>query len=224
MIIASWNVFKGTTEKRADELNKIYDADIIAFQETGFSADALSAWCGEPDKSRKGVSVWSRYDFEVVKPAIPCSPSMGIRIDKSPIGPLNILNLWAKPNPDYFSDLMNSLEAYDSFIKSGPSIILGDFNISPKIKGKADKFNTFNAHLETEYNLASTYHLFTHEPFGGETQTTLYFRWNEAATYHCDFIYLPKAFTGFIKSVVIPPYQDLDTSDHRPVICKIETG
>ena len=34
MIIATWNVFKGTTEARVSELKSTYDADIITFQET----------------------------------------------------------------------------------------------------------------------------------------------------------------------------------------------
>ena len=129
MIIATWNVFNGTTEARVSELKTTCDADIMTFQETRFSEGPNTVWRGDPGKTNKGVSVWCQYDFQTVQPNVPVSPSIAIRIENSPLGKLNILNLWAKPNPDYSSDLMNSLKAYDDFIKSDPTIIMGDFNI-----------------------------------------------------------------------------------------------
>lgn len=222
MIIATWNVFKGKTGDRADELRKSYDANIIAFQETSFSDEAQYTWCGDPGKTRKGVSIWTQYKFETMHPNSPCSPSIGIQLDDTPLGKLNILNFWAKPKPDYYEDLMNSLEAYDDFIKSAPTIILGDFNMSVRVKGKIAKFKKLNSHLETEYGLTSAYHSWNKVAFGSETHTTLYFRWKETSIYHCDYIYIPKALSKSIKSITIPNFDSFNSSDHRPVICEFE--
>ena len=222
MKIATWNAFKGKTEDRATELKEGYEIDIIAFQETSSSEDSKHAWCGDPGKTRKGVSIWCAYEFETVEPDLPCSPSVGIRLENSPLGRLNILNLWAKPNPDYYEDLMNSLEAYDKFIKSAPTIIVGDFNISPRIKGKVAKFKKLNTHLDTEYGLSSAYHSYTQELFGSESQATLYFRWQETSVFHCDYIYVPNALAKSIKTIEVPSFDRFDTSDHRPVICEFD--
>lgn len=224
MKIATWNVLKGKTQDRAVELRKVYDADIIAFQETSSSVEVDSAWCGDNGKTKKGVSIWSHYTFETVKPDVMCSPSLAISLEKTPLGKINILNLWAKKEPDYYEDMMTSLAAYDDFIKSAPTIILGDFNISPKVKGKAAKFENLNAHLQTEYGLTSAYHVWTKEIFGEENHPTLYFQWQEKTTFHCDFIYVPIALSKLIKSVSIPDYNSFNTSDHRPVICEFDVN
>ena len=222
MIIATWNVFKGKTEDRANELRKSYDADIIAFQETSFSDEAEYAWRGDPGKLKKGVSIWTQYKFETMQPNLLGSPSIGIQLGDTPLGKLNILNLWAKPKPDYYEDLMNSLEAYDDFIKSAPTIILGDFNMSVRVKGKIAKFKKLNSHLETEYGLTSAYHSWNQEAFGLEADTTLYFQWRESSIFHCDYIYVPKALTKSIKSISIPNFDSFNSSDHRPVICEFD--
>ena len=224
MIIATWNVFNGTTEARVSELKTTCDADIMTFQETRFSEGPNTVWRGDPGKTNKGVSVWCQYDFQTVQPNAPVSPSIAIRIENSPLGKLNILNLWAKPNPDYYSDLMNSLKAYDDFIKSDPTIIMGDFNISPRIKRKVTQFKTLNKHLETEYGLTSAYHNWHDLAFGDEPDATLYFRWKETSVFHCDFIYVPKGLAKDLKSVSVPGFEHFSTSDHRPVICEFEGG
>ena len=117
---------------------------------------------------------------------------------------------------------MNSLEAYDGFIKSAPTIILGDFNMSVGLKGKIAKFKKLNSHLETEYGLTSAYHSWSKEVFGSEVNTTLYFRWKKTSIYHCDYIYIPKALSKSIKSITIPNFDSFNSSDHRPVICEFE--
>lgn len=117
---------------------------------------------------------------------------------------------------------MSSLRAYDDFIKSDQTIILGDFNISPRIKGKAVQFKQLNAHLEMEYGLTSAYHKWSKKTFGEEPNAILYFRWQESSVFHCDFIYVPNALSKFIKSVIVPSFDSFGTSDHRPVICEFD--
>ena len=72
MIIATWNVFNGTTEARVSELKTTCDADIMTFQETRFSEGPNTVWRGDPGKTNKGVSVWCQYDFQTVQPNAPC--------------------------------------------------------------------------------------------------------------------------------------------------------
>ena len=223
MIIATWNVFSGLTEERTGQLNSAFNADIIAFQETDSSEpNENSAWVGDAGKTRKGVSVWSKHPFNICTPNKKTSPSLGIAIDDSPLGDINILNLWGKPTPTYYEDLMRSLTAYDEFIKSRPTIILGDFNISPRLKGKQAQFNKLNSYFESELDMRSAYHHFKRETFGMETRTTLYFKWGHDGCYYCDYIYVPRSLCSRIKSVSVPGFKAFESSDHRPVICEFD--
>ncbi len=222
MKLATWNVFSGDSQTRSAKLASYADVDIIAFQETSYSDNTPNCvWRGDPGKTIKGVSIWSKYELEITPPKTPCSIGLGATINHPSLGLLNILNLWAKPNPDYFDDLMLSLKAYDSFIQERPTIIMGDFNISPKLAGKKRKFANLVQYFEDELGLKSAYHEFFKLGYGEEKHPTLYFRWQESSPFHIDYVFMPPSLISRLVSVDIPSFEHFTSSDHRPVICEL---
>lgn len=149
------------------------------------------------------------------------SPSITAIIEGSPLGDFNVLVIWAKPTPSYFDDVMATLDAHRTFIAERPTVIMGDFNLDVRIRDKGRQFYLVNAKLNNDFDLFSAYHEFTDERFGMEIMPTLYFNWAYKGCFHCDFIYVPASWIPRIASVSVAPYRDWESSDHRPVICKI---
>jgi endonuclease/exonuclease/phosphatase family metal-dependent hydrolase len=221
MKIATWNVNTGAIAYRLSELRAEYEVDIVAMQE---SAEPLAGattclWAG--DLTHKGVSLSSTLANELVRLDGESSPCVACRIADSELGAFNILALWAKPKPSYYSDLLKTIELYRTFIRERPTVLLGDFNMSVRIPSKGKQFYLLNGQLNHDFGLHSAYHEHTGERFGMETMTTLYHMWGAAGCFHCDFIYVPTSWIPRIRSVTIPGYSKFTTSDHRPVVCEI---
>lgn len=221
MKIATWNVFNGTSEQRS---RKLSDTDIIAFQETDKTENSMSCvWTGDEGKRFKGVSVWSsRHRFSCLPHKPHCSPGLAAVFNDTPLGAIQILNLWAKPKPDYCEDLINSLKSYREFILRAPTIVLGDFNISPKLSGKKRKFRNALSVLEHDFGLTSAYHHHFGDTFGEENYPTHYHHRKEEKPFHIDFVFLPDALLARLNTVTVPDYSSYSTSDHRPVICEFK--
>jgi len=173
MKIATWNVNSGSISDRLLELRTIYDADVIAMQETAepLPGQTTCLWSG--DIKHKGVSLSSTVHCELASIAGESSPSIAARISESELGAFNILSLWAKPTPSYFADLMRTIDLHKSFIRERPTIVLGDFNMSVRIQSKGKDFYLLNARLNRDFDVYSAYHEYTNERFGMETMTTL---------------------------------------------------
>jgi len=221
MKIATWNVNRGPISDRLAELRTEYDADIVALQETSEPTDSRSTCLWAGTLKHKGLSVSSSLPFELVSFEGETSPSIACRVLDSELGPFNILAMWAKPTPTYFADLSRTIELHRKFINECHTILLGDFNMSVRIHSKGKQFYLLNSLLNHDFDLHSAYHEYTKERFGMETMTTLYHLWGAAGCFHCDFVYIPGDWIPRVRSVKIPGYTKLTTSDHRPVVCDL---
>ena len=166
MKIATWNVNSGEILTRLTELRTLYDADIIAMQETAepFPGSESGFWSG--DLKHKGVSVSAKIPCTLARVAGDSSPAVAVRFADSPMGLFNLLSVWAKPTPSYFADLSRTFDLYASFIRERPTVILGDFNMSARLLQKGRKFYLLNARLNHDFDVHSAYHEFTNERFG----------------------------------------------------------
>ncbi len=220
MKIATWNVNSGAISDRLIELRTHYDTDIVAMQETA-EPDSISEacfWAG--DLKHKGLSVSSKIACTRVNPVGDSSPAITLKFTASPLGPFNLLALWAKPTPSYFADLSRTLDRHAKFIREQPTVILGDFNMSVRIQQKGRQFYLLNARLNHDFDVYSAYHEFNNERFGMESMTTLYHQWGAAGCFHSDFVYVPACWLPRLTAVTIPGYKKFPTSDHRPVLCE----
>jgi len=220
MQLATWNVNNGSVDERLVELNAEFDVDVVAMQESA-TPDGDSNYLWDGDLAHKGVSLSSEFLMKQVVVDGETSPCLAARVLDSPFGEFNVLNLWAKPKPSYFADLTRTIDLYSSFIRERPTVIVGDFNMSVRIASKGRQFDLLNARLNHDSDLFSAYHEYTHQGFGMETMTTLYYMWGASRCFHCDFIYIPGEWISRIKKVSVPGFKQFATSDHRPVICEL---
>lgn len=199
----------------------IYDADIVAMQETAEPATASQScfWAG--DLKDKGISVSSKLPCTNTTTASENSLAVAVRITDSPLGSFNLLSVWAKPTPSYFADLSRTFDQYASFLRERPTVILGDFNMSLRLQPTGKQFYKLNARLNHDFDVHSAYHEHTNEKFGMESRTTLYHQWGTGGCFHIDFIYIPATWIPKLASVIVPGHNQFSTSDHRPVVCEL---
>jgi endonuclease/exonuclease/phosphatase family metal-dependent hydrolase len=221
MIIATWNANNGRHVDRLAQIRGDFQPDLVALQETVAPPGGTEGeWAG--DRATKGLSLESRFPHERVVLPGETSPCIAARLAGSPLGPFNVLAVWAKPRPDYFADLIRTLDFYQDFLAERDAVVLGDFNMSVRVQGKASQFHELDARLREQFRMRSAYHAFTGEPFGQEVSPTLYWQFRPNQPFHCDFVYIPETWVSRLRSVVVPGHSDYDaTSDHRPVVCEI---
>jgi endonuclease/exonuclease/phosphatase family metal-dependent hydrolase len=130
----------------------------------------------------------------------------------------NVLVVWAKQwdsRPAYARAVVRGLSAYAAFIRSAPTIVLGDFNSNPRF-GRSD-LEWF--HLLDDLGLVSAYHLHTGEAPGRERRSTYFHRATGGEPYHIDFCFIPKAWGSKLARVDVGGKNTWwALSDHVPLI------
>jgi endonuclease/exonuclease/phosphatase family metal-dependent hydrolase len=223
MILATWNVqHDRNINARLASFRGEFSPDVMALQEPS-AAVSCREWCGG-DPAKKGVAFDTRLPYERVAVDGDTSPVIAARITDSPVGPFNVLAVWAKPLGDsYLADLMRTLDLYAGFIAERPTVVMGDFNLDVRIVGKGRRdFDVMNRRMVDVFGCVSAYHAHTGEVPGSETAATLYQQHKAAQPFHCDYVYIPAAWCSRVRSVVVPGFDDGLGSDHRPVVVKME--
>jgi len=137
----------------------------------------------------------------------------------------NLLAVWAKPygSPrlsDYINSLLLGLLAYGDFIRSAPTVVVGDFNSSPCF---GPLHWAVTSPLTNTLRMASAYHYYFKEFEGEETQPTYYHRAKKAKPFHIDYCFLPREWASRIERVSVGSKELwYDLSDHMPIIVDIE--
>jgi endonuclease/exonuclease/phosphatase family metal-dependent hydrolase len=224
MILATWNVATDADlEARLASFRGEFAPDAIALQEPSqAAASSCREWCGD-GRSKKGVAFDTRLPYERVILDGTTSPCIAARIIDSPMGPFNVLAVWAKQLANsYFEDLRQTLDLHAAFITERPTVVMGDFNLDVRIQGKGRRdFDRMNRRMEDNFGCVSAYHAHTGEPFGVETAATHYHAYDAARPFHCDYVYVPTAWASRLRSVVVPGFDRYAKSDHRPVVVEV---
>jgi endonuclease/exonuclease/phosphatase family metal-dependent hydrolase len=140
----------------------------------------------------------------------------------------DVLAIWTHPHTSgnhrskYVSALISMFERYQSVLRQGRTIILGDINAD----GTLDPAELPTAlKLANEiYGVHSAYHAVTGEAIGAEEAKT--YQHGNGNTFHLDYVLLPQSWT--IHSIQVESMSDWITtnlparSDHAPVIVDFE--
>jgi endonuclease/exonuclease/phosphatase family metal-dependent hydrolase len=131
---------------------------------------------------------------------------------------LHVLVVWAKQGdrrPPYAGSLVRGLTAYASFIRSAPTIVLGDFNSNPCFGDSHSEW----FRLLDDLGLVSAYHLHTAEAPGRERRSTYFHRATGGEPYHIDYCFIPKDWSSRLIRVAVGRKNTWSTlSDHVPLI------
>lgn len=135
-----------------------------------------------------------------------------------------LLAIWAH-NPDdpdgqYVEQVWKALHYYDQIIKSGATMLAGDFN-SNTIWDK--KYRTGNhSHVVEKLarkKISSCYHLHHQQEHGKEKHPTFYLYKHKDKPYHLDYCFASKDITDRVQHVEIGKHRYWSKySDHVPLI------
>ena len=219
--IISWNCNNGTIEQNIEFLSDFH-ADVVVLQEVKKPKESIQNhfWFG--DNPRKGHAIIASQDYSVEMYA-----DRGENPDAIPIiihGPtiFNLLMVWTHAKMLYVEGMQQIIDEYSSFLKTRPSVIIGDFNSSTNFDHLHKNFNhsTMVDLLLNEYGLVSAYHKKFSCNQGEESHPTHYYRWKKEKPFHIDYCFIPD--TWIIENMTIGNYEDWrELSDHRPLIVDI---
>jgi hypothetical protein len=155
----------------------------------------------------------SRLDHSVF-PAIVSGPTS-----------FHLLAVWAQPRPSYVRALLHALDTYAEFLRSAPSVIVGDFNCFAQWRGEAPSkwHDELARRLNAELHLVSAYHASPGFSPDAPEFPTHYWRWRECNPFHIDYCFVPATWRNAIRSVHIGAFSEQHwRSDHRPVVVDLD--
>lgn len=229
--IITWNCHHGTAEERYALLEK-YKPDIAIIQEVRTpkrKEDEHFVWIRSRQTENKCVAVFCSEELKISFTPVPTElPEIFMPIKVVGRFAFNLLAVWTLDDKNYTGSFEPILSACRKFL-SYPTIIAGDFNSTPKVRGKNKKFNHhwLVETLERDFNLVSAYHTPTtiqpgHE---SESESTFFLHGHRDKPFHIDYCFVPKSWT--IKCTKIGSYDkwcnkekqgEDKISDHCPLI------
>jgi exodeoxyribonuclease III len=224
--IATWNCRRGKAAIKLPHLLG-HNLDVIAVQECacpGSINEDTEAWCGDRQAQGLLVAAHNAFHLKHVKPE---ATSAKFFLPVQITGPVafNLLAIWALPStrsPIYANTLFQGLAAYSNFIKSAPTIILGDFNTA-KSASPNDPHTKIVTLLRNDYGLVSAYHEYFMVEQGSEGHPTYYHYGQAARPFHVDYCFIPEGWLPRLTSVSVGGYDQWHAlSDHVPVIVEFK--
>jgi len=178
-----------------------------------------------PSASRLGIQVRAFGAHKVRRLPQAELPNCVVPVRVTGPSRFNLLAVWTWPAPSYTKAFLNGLTAYAKLLRSGPTVVAGDFNGSPAFdKPKArSKWWTQGFSQLHDSGLVSAYHQFNTVNYGAEAHATHHFLRKPERAFHIDFCFVPSAWAESGLTVHIadgPAWRAL--SDHFPLV--VETA
>lgn len=219
MRITTWNCYRGQPIEQVRTLAEL-SSDLVVLQECARPNEEQEGllWVGDSEKQGLAVSAESGIGIRMAEQVEGVPTALPVCVDAAE--PFQLLVMWTHANPTYTREAKQTLEAYRSFIKAAPTIVLGDFNSSPAFDAQNRSFShsDLTGFLADETGLVSAYHAFTGEAPGQESQPTLYWQFKQSQPFHIDYCFVPEAWAPRVTSVEVGTFEAFEgKSDHRPM-------
>jgi hypothetical protein len=221
--LSTWNCCRGKPEVKLPHLLSL-KPDVAAVQECArplSAAPGRQEWHG--DNPRQGLLAYAGRGFRVRsgnRRRIAARHYVPVRVTGA--ARFNLLMVWVKPyrRPGrYMDSLLRGIKAYEGFIRSGPTVVLGDFN-SAACFGPAH--HGLIAMLSAEFDLVSAYHEYYGLAHGDEAHATYFDRTQQGRPYHLDYCFVPRAWRVRIEAVAVGRPEDWGRlSDHVPITVEL---
>jgi exodeoxyribonuclease III len=224
--LIAWNCHHGFLSARLDALAAFAPA-IVFLQECHPKAagPSIGSCVRRAVNTRKGIALASLGgDYQLSR--LRMRPHRGRAIVAATVtGPVSFtaLGIWAQ-GPHYVDDVMRSLEAFQTVLRSGPAVVLGDLNSGSNLtrqspsKGHARMLKALE-----DLGMVSAYHAFHTVTHGYEAHATYHHQRNPAKPWHIDFCFVPAAWASSVIDVeVVDGHEWAATSDHRPLRVDLE--
>ncbi|MEX2215183.1 MAG: endonuclease/exonuclease/phosphatase family protein [Phycisphaeraceae bacterium] len=227
--ILTWNCqggfFNGDPSK--SDVVAALGADVEIIQECPRPrhTDAKQLWIGD---AIKGVLIRASGPFTLTElPRVRSSPKWFYPVQVQGPIPFNLIGVWAKPAiqpPSYVRTLLQGVYAYRELIRSGPTVIAGDFNSNSRFVNAFIRrgHDVLVSRLAKQFNLYSAYHVYHQRPPRDEHHHTHFFRRKADNGYHIDYVFLPEKRATQIVEVTVGSYAKWAArSDHCPMMVRL---
>jgi exonuclease III len=230
MRLVTWNCRVGGFRKKAKRMAPLRP-DVLAVQEVE-PIDAATVFDGErqptyryrsaePAFPKRGIGMFS-YTETTLELADLSDPMYSFRRFRAKHGDLDfqVIAVWpwqTRSRATSYRQAHVGIQRHADWIRSRPTVILGDFNANAQFKG-----TNWSELLDLmkSVGLGSAYHMYyPSEPFGSEKRPTHFHKGKSTAPFHLDYCFLPIDWLPRISSVEVGTYDDWhDVSDHAPLI------
>ena len=225
MRIVAWNCFRGPFAKKIAALETLSPDVAVLSEATRPDEESEQVLWFPSNASSLGIQVRSRGDYQVRRLKAADLPNCVVPIRVS--GPINynLLAVWTWPAPSYIKAFMNALAAYSELLRSGPTVVAGDFNGNPAFDKPRQRIKWWTAAFSElqDAGLVSAYHFVNKAAFGKELHATHHFLRKPERRFHIDFCFIPREWANkrLEAQVVSGPEWRL-LSDHFPLL--VSTG
>lgn len=220
MRLATWNCAGGFHKKIGPALS--LGADVLVIQECAapekwrelLPSGSQVWWRQEGD--HKGIAVIAGAGYELADhPAAlegPAFRHIHPLVVSGPAGDeFTLFAVWtmhvASRKDGYIAQLWDALDAYESIIDEH-TVIAGDWNSHPQFDStRALNHTAVRMRLEAS-SIYSAYHWQTGCSAGEELHPTHFFRFDEAAPFHLDYIFASKVLLDGLEEVAVGRYVD----------------
>jgi exodeoxyribonuclease-3 len=194
MRIVSWNACDGFVRKFG-HLERLRP-DIAVLQEvrpeclTYAALSENAVWIG--DAGQKGLAAVGYGGWKVSRAAmVPAErwflPLCATKNDQR----INVVAVWVDSAKECAPPTLRALSQLEQFVKSGPTVIAGDFNQSITLDRRRGPGRRFADVLQVlgDWGFSSAWHSHHKQDHGEEDSPTLYWTWNSEKKFHIDFVF-----------------------------------
>jgi hypothetical protein len=228
--VLAWNCTGGIARKLRHVTDPLPDIAILS--EVGAECVELLggpdnvAWVGQEGK--RGLAVVSFNGWTIAPHSMPNAaerlflPIVARRGNRT----VRILGCCVKDASGYAIPALDALERYAEFLRAGPAIVAGDFNLTVRLDAKRPAARRCRPVMNqfAELGLRSVWHAYSGEDYGEESVPTHFWRWQATpeAAFHIDYIFVSSDIA--IRQVEIGTHADFAAtavSDHAPIIADL---
>jgi exonuclease III len=227
MRLVTWNAGRGQFAKKVPWIEHL-QADVAVIQEIARPRTEHRGVCWFGLNPNQGVAVLARPPYSVTPlPESPDAPKYFVPFQIKGPTEFTLFAVWTLGDQDlrYVCAATTAVDIYDQAFKSGPVVVMGDFN-SNTIWDRDHPGHLNHTALVAklaERGVGSAFHTQRGTPHGEEREHTFFLHRNPAKGYHIDYCFMPTAWLQRLKHVDVGSHAAwYKASDHTPLLVETE--
>jgi exonuclease III len=227
MRLVTWNAGRGQFAKKAPWIEHL-QADVAVIQEIARPRTESAGVCWVGLNPNQGVAVLARRPYSVTPlPEDPDAPKYFVPFRIKGPTEFTLFAVWTLGDQDlrYVRAATAAVDIYDQVFRSGPVVVMGDFNSNTIWdREHPDHLNhTALVAKLAERGVESAFHTQRRVPHGEEREHTFFLHRNAAKGYHIDYCFMPTAWLQRVKHVDVGSHAAwYKASDHTPLLVETE--
>ncbi|HLO28481.1 MAG TPA: hypothetical protein VK249_05065 [Anaerolineales bacterium] len=225
MRIVSWNCCRGPFPKKIAALETLSPDVSVLSEAIRPSKESKQVLWFPSNASSLGIQVRSSGAYQLRRLKRADLPNCVVPIRVSGPVSFNLLAVWTWPAPSYIKAFVNALSAYSKLLRSGPTVVAGDFNGNPVFDKPRQRIKWWTAAFSElqDAGLVSAYHYAYKVAFGEELHATYHFLRKPERPFHIDFCFIPREWADRkLEAQVISGPEWNTLSDHFPLLVNTE--